>query len=69
MAIIKTTDKDRLDFDAAVSELSEYFASLGARKGRALTPAGIGRYSSLECLCRVWKFCGCFSVPCLRKIK
>ena len=37
MAIIKTTDKDKLDFDAAVSELSEYFSSLGARKGRALT--------------------------------
>ena len=37
MAIIKTTDKDKLDFDAAISELSEYFSSLGARKGRALT--------------------------------
>ena len=37
MAIIKTTDKDKLDFDSAVSELSEYFSSLGARKGRALT--------------------------------
>ena len=37
MAIIKTTDKDKLDFDAAISELSEYFSSLGARKGRTLT--------------------------------
>ena len=37
MAIIKTTDKDKLDFDSAVSELSEYFSSLGARKGRTLT--------------------------------
>ena len=37
MAIIKTTDKDRLDFDSSVKELNEYFASLGARKGRALT--------------------------------
>jgi len=37
MAIIKTTDKDKLDFDSAVSELSEYFSSLRARKGRALT--------------------------------
>ena len=37
MAIIKTTDKDKLDFDSAVSELSEYFSSLGVRKGRALT--------------------------------
>lgn len=37
MAIIKTTDKDKLDFDSAVSELNEYFSSLGARKGRALT--------------------------------
>ncbi len=37
MAIIKTTDKDKLDFDASLSELNEYFSSLGARKGRALT--------------------------------
>lgn len=37
MAIIKTTDKDKLDFDSAVSELTEYFSSLRARKGRALT--------------------------------
>lgn len=37
MAIIKTTDKDKLDFDASLSELNEYFSALGARKGRALT--------------------------------
>ena len=37
MAIIKTTDKDQLDFKASVTELSEYFSQLGARKGRALT--------------------------------
>ena len=37
MAIIKTTDKDKLDFDSAVNELKEYFSSLGARKGTALT--------------------------------
>ena len=37
MAIIKTTDKDRLDFQSSVNELSEYFSQLGARKGRALT--------------------------------
>lgn len=37
MAIIKTTVNDKLDFDAAVTELKEYFSSLGARKGRQLT--------------------------------
>lgn len=37
MAIVKATDKDKLDFDSAVSELKEYFCALGARKGRALT--------------------------------
>ena len=37
MAIIKTTDKDQLDFKASVTELSEYFSQLGARKGRKLT--------------------------------
>ena len=37
MAIIKTTDSDRLDFDSAINELKEYFSSLGARKGRNLT--------------------------------
>lgn len=37
MAIIKTTDKDKQDFDSAVNELKEYFSSLGARKGRTLT--------------------------------
>lgn len=37
MAIIKTTEKDKLDFDSSISELSEYFSSLGARKGRTLT--------------------------------
>ena len=37
MAIIKTTDKDRLDFQSAVNELKEYFSSLSARKGRDLT--------------------------------
>ena len=37
MAIVKTTDKDKLDFDSAVLELNEYFSSLCARKGRALT--------------------------------
>ncbi len=37
MAIIKTTDKDWLDFQSAVKELKEYFLSLSARKGRALT--------------------------------
>ena len=37
MAIIKTTVSDKLDFDAAITELREYFSSLGARKGRQLT--------------------------------
>ena len=37
MAIIKTTDKDQLDFNASITELSEYFSQLGARKGRKLT--------------------------------
>ena len=37
MAIIKTTDKDQLDFKSSINELSEYFSQLGARKGRALT--------------------------------
>jgi tRNA-2-methylthio-N6-dimethylallyladenosine synthase len=37
MAIIKTTDKDKLDFESSISELSEYFSSLGTRKGRTLT--------------------------------
>ena len=37
MAIIKTTDSDRLDFDSAINELKEYFSSLGARKGRNFT--------------------------------
>ena len=37
MAIIKTTVNDKLEFDAAVTELKEYFSSLGARKGRQLT--------------------------------
>jgi len=37
MAIIKTTDLDKLDFDSAINELKEYFDSLGARKGRVLT--------------------------------
>ena len=37
MAIIKTTDKDQLDFQSSINELSEYFSQLGARKGRALT--------------------------------
>jgi len=37
MAIIRTTDTDRQDFDSAVNELKEYFSSLGARKGRTLT--------------------------------
>ncbi len=37
MTVIKTTDKDRLDFESGINELKEYFASLGARKGRALT--------------------------------
>ena len=37
MAIIKTTDNDKLEFDSAISELREYFSSLGARKGRPLT--------------------------------
>ena len=37
MAIVKTTDKDKLDFQSAVNELKEYFSSLSARKGRALT--------------------------------
>ena len=37
MAIIKTTDLDKLDFDSAINELKEYFSSLGARKGRNLT--------------------------------
>lgn len=37
MAIIKTTVNDKHDFDAAITELKEYFSSLGARKGRQLT--------------------------------
>ena len=37
MTVIKTTDKDRLDFGSSINELKEYFASLGARKGRVLT--------------------------------
>ena len=37
MAVIKTTDKDKLEFDSAVNELKEYFSSMGARKGRTLT--------------------------------
>ena len=37
MAIIKTTDKDQLDFKSSINELSEYFSQLGSRKGRALT--------------------------------
>ena len=37
MAIIKTTDKDQLEFGSAINELKEYFLQLGARKGRSLT--------------------------------
>ena len=37
MTVIKTTDKDRLDFESGINELKEYFASLVARKGRSLT--------------------------------
>ena len=37
MAIIKTTDKDQLDFQSSLNELSEYFSQLSTRKGRALT--------------------------------
>jgi len=37
MAIIKTTVNDKIEFDSAVTELKEYFSSLGARKGRNLT--------------------------------
>ncbi|MBR3342247.1 MAG: tRNA (N6-isopentenyl adenosine(37)-C2)-methylthiotransferase MiaB [Clostridiales bacterium] len=37
MTVIKTTEKDRLEFDSAVTELKEYFSSLSARKGRKLT--------------------------------
>ena len=37
MAIIKTTENDKLEFDSAVNELKEYFSSLSARKGRTLT--------------------------------
>ena len=37
MAIIKTTVNDKLEFDSAITELKEYFSSLGARKGKALT--------------------------------
>ena len=37
MAIIKTTDNDKREFDSAISELYEYFTSLGARKGSGLT--------------------------------
>ena len=37
MTVIKTTDKDRLDFESGINELKEYFASLGTRKGRSLT--------------------------------
>ena len=37
MAIIKTTEKDRLEYESSVNELKEYFSSLGTRKGRPLT--------------------------------
>ncbi len=37
MAIIKTTENDKLEFDSAVNELKEYFSSLSVRKGRTLT--------------------------------
>jgi len=37
MAIIRTTDKDKMEFDASIAELREYFSQLGARKGRTLT--------------------------------
>lgn len=37
MAIIKTTENDKLDFKSSVNELSEYFSQLSVRKGRALT--------------------------------
>ena len=37
MAIIKTTEKDMLDFTSSVNELKEYFSQLSARKGRDLT--------------------------------
>ncbi len=37
MAMIKTTENDKLEVDSAVNELKEYFSSLSARKGRTLT--------------------------------
>ena len=37
MAIIKTTEKDQTEFNSSMSELTEYFSQLGARKGRTLT--------------------------------
>lgn len=37
MAIIKTTEKDQTEFISSMSELTEYFSQLSARKGRALT--------------------------------
>lgn len=37
MAIIKTTEKDQTEFSSSMSELTEYFSQLSARKGRALT--------------------------------
>lgn len=37
MAIIKTTDKDKLDFEAALGELREFFSQTKARKNRDLT--------------------------------
>ena len=37
MAIIKTTEKDQLDFESSMNELKEYFSQLSSRKGRSLT--------------------------------
>ncbi len=37
MAIIKTTEKDQTEFSSSMSELTEYFSQLSARKGRVLT--------------------------------
>ena len=37
MAIIKTTEKDQTEFNSSMSELTEYFSQLSARKGRLLT--------------------------------
>ena len=37
MAIIKTTEKDQLDFESSLNELKEYFSQLSSRKGRSLT--------------------------------